>query len=213
MKCLITEQQLKTLLCESTISDPERLTRFSKVVWSIVKERRKSKDENNRRDLRWSIYHMLQIWSNVPVSYISKNVADAFIYLKPDVDPFELTRSARYMFGRKKGKASFLLFEHTTPIGYFCDRILESESLDEVYTKMKYYTGVCIVTRPEDDCLNENFKSERPGRWRNSYKICKIHPLDPKEYQQYKEQKIGKFGENEKQILTYLYKDFFKDYY
>jgi len=212
MKCLITESQLKKLIRESSINDPERLSLFSRVIWEIVRQFKKSSDENNT-SLYWTLSQTLYLWSKVPPSYVSKNVADAFIYLKPNKDPFELTSSARNIFGRKKGKPSFLLFEHTTPIGYFCDRILESSSLEEVHSKLKYYTGICIVTRPENDCLDTNFKSERPGRWRNSYKICKINPMDKKEFLQYKSQKLGKFTEEEKEIITYLYKDFFKDYY
>ena len=214
MKYIISENQLKFLIREEEISNPDRLKHFSNIVWRIVKEYHKTKSNIDiQTAIYWSLYRVITEWSKVPPSYISKNVADAFIYKKPNKDPFELTRSSRNIFGKKKGKPSFLLFEHTTPVSYFCDRLIESNSLDEVFTKLKYYTGIAIVTRAENDCLDRNFKSERPGRWRNSYQSCKIHPLSPKEYKEYKERKIGNFSEEEKEIISFLYDDFFKEYY
>ena len=82
--------------------------------------------------------------------------------------------------------------EHTTPVNIFINELLKCESLENVVRVMNEYTGVCLITREEDDFLNRSgFMSKRPDGWKVAYDACGIEVMDESEYNLYKTQKLN----------------------
>jgi hypothetical protein len=84
------------------------------------------------------------------------------------------SRRDRFACGKNDNGMSNLVFDFTTPIPEFFNQLLKCKSIDEVGYKMLDYSGVCWITRKENDILIEKFKSKRPNGWRQCYKECGI---------------------------------------
>lgn len=175
-----------------TIRDLRNDDSYERIFWLFISEIKNTEDAYSKRKLIESMYNVFQKWTDRPVQYISKEVADNFIEKKPNVDPFQLLHTDRYSLGKSSTKGSFLVWEHTMPISGFLKEFVKSNSIEEVREKMNSYSGICWVTRDEDGCLYRNkFHSKRPEGWRAAYSSCGIEPLTKSEYESYKQEKLN----------------------
>jgi len=82
--------------------------------------------------------------------------------------------TSRYVFDKNAAKAS-IVWEHTTPLNEFYQTLVKCKSQAEVELELTNYSGVCGITREEDNLLNKNkFRSNRPGGWAKCYDDCQI---------------------------------------
>tara|TARA_B110000008_G_C16975366_1_gene565649 strand:+ start:5547 stop:5774 length:228 start_codon:yes stop_codon:yes gene_type:complete len=71
-----------------------------------------------------------------------------------------------------------IVFEHSTPVNELIDTLIRLNTLENIKTALKNYSGVCWITREEDNLLNEyGFKNNRNGNWEKCYELCGIKPL------------------------------------
>lgn len=121
-----------------------------------------------KRIMKRSIYEFSDGYPN----HCSQAVWD--MCLKADINPFELVWKDRNVFDKIDGKSA-LLWEHTTPNGIFCQELYDCTSPTEIREKLANYSGVCWVTRAEDNKLNKlGYRSKRPGGWRKCYEEAGI---------------------------------------
>ena len=87
---------------------------------------------------------------------------------------FEMRWAHRNRCGKVNGKPA-LMWEHTTPNSVLCDKLLSCKNENEIIDELVSYSGVCWITREEDDMLNSaGYRSKRPGGWLNCYKSVGI---------------------------------------
>ena len=145
---------------------------FAPLIWTAVRQYNKSTDQYSKIKLKEALKDCLKKWSDQPVKMVSEKVFNmAKTY---NIDPFTLMWPKRNIFGKKDNK-SILVWEHTTPLNEFYQTLIKCKTLEEVKFELSNYSGVCWITREEDDALNKNkFRSNRPGGWQKCYEICKI---------------------------------------
>lgn len=80
----------------------------------------------------------------------------------------------RFYCGKDKKGRSKLVYEHTTPISELFIELCETKTQEEIEVKLSNYSGVCWITREEDDILTKKFRTKRPNGWRECYKECGI---------------------------------------
>jgi len=163
---------------------------FANVIYNYLSELKNNEGYSLSR-MKYALQYTIRIWSGKPQKIISKKVAEYFIKEFPTVNPFLVRWKQRKKYGMVGGK-SFLLFEHTTPIKVFLDSLNKSKSVEDVKNAMKAYTGICVITRDEDDCLNRGgFTSKRPDGWMQAYQSCGIEIMDESQFNAYKQQKLN----------------------
>jgi len=93
----------------------------------------------------------------------------------PHLDPFTITWHQKYLVGKDDKKRGMIVWEHTTPLNILLKELITKKSQEEVNECMNSYSGVCLITREEDDVLNENkMRTVRPGGWEECYALCGI---------------------------------------
>jgi hypothetical protein len=108
------------------------------------------------------------------VSCAAKSLADSFN--KKHGTAHDITKikySQRNIFGGTKGKPA-VMFDHTTPVDETVKKIIECNSLIEVENLMNATSEICIITRTEDENLNnkidgKKYKKERQNGWEKCY--------------------------------------------
>lgn len=127
-----------------------------------------------------ALNRLLRAWTDYPPKYVSKKAL--LLFEEAGKSPKDTSRKDSLMFGRveygkdgeRKGKSK-IVFEHTTPINEFIDHLLTLDSINQIKDAMNRYSGVCWVTREEDNLLNEKkCRSNRNGKWEKCYNDYKI---------------------------------------
>ena len=162
---------------------------FAQILWTTIQQYNQTNGYTQDR-IKWTIDREIRFWTDGRVSYISKKTADMFINKYPKENPFDIRYDIRKKYGMndlgKVKKSSFML-EHTTPVGEFIIDLLNSKSLEDVKNYMQNYSGVCVLTREEDNQLNKNgFRKKRKDGWKTAYNICDIDVMTEKEFMDYK---------------------------
>ncbi len=76
-----------------------------------------------------------------------------------------------------KGR-SWLVWEHTTPLKEFIEKLKMCKNEKEVRSVMNDYSGVYWISRAEDDALRAHgYSNKRPGGWRRCYNKCGIRVI------------------------------------
>ena len=162
---------------------------FAEILWVTIQQYNQSQGYTKDR-IKWTIDREVRFWTDGKASYISKTIADIFINKYPNENPFDIRYDNRKKYGMitlDKLKQSCFMLEHTTPVGEFIINLVNSKSLEDVKNNMKNYSGVCILTREEDNCLNKNgFRKKRNGAWKMAYDKCGIDVMTEKEFMDYK---------------------------
>jgi len=123
-----------------------------------------------------ALNRIIRAWTDYPPKYISINALKLF--KKANISPTNKTRKDYLILGRINNKSK-IVFEHTTPVNEFITRLLTCNLKDEIRDEMKNYSGVCWITRKEDDLLNKNkFRINRYGKWKECYEKCDIHIIN-----------------------------------
>jgi len=153
---------------------------FKPIIWAYIKEYNKAGDAHVKKKLKEGLKDTLKKWSDQKVKMISKSVYHRAQTKYPEIDPFELMWPQRNKMGKVKyeGKnpKSWLVWEHTTPLAELFETLIKCTSETDVSKTMKNYSGVCWISRKEDDLLNKNkYRSKRPGGWKKCYKECGIY--------------------------------------
>ena len=119
-------------------------------------------------------------WSNTPPIYISKKVAEHFIQNHPNINPFMVNHRPRNKYGIP------VILEHTTPVIELVNELLETNSIDEVFSVMNNNTPMSIISKEEHITLEKmGFEKCRPEGWVKTYKICDIDVLTENEYKKH----------------------------
>ena len=159
---------------------------YDNIFFIFINEYNKSKSFQ-KSNLKRAFQYAIREYTNKPHKLISKKVADHFISNFPTLSPFNVRYSNRKKFGTLDGGQGFLLFEHTTPVAFFLEALSKSKTLEEVKLAMKEYSGVCLLTREEDNCLNtKGYRQKRPQGWKLAYDSCDIQVMDENQYNSYK---------------------------
>lgn len=146
---------------------------FLPVIWSLVQAHNSSVNDFSKRKLKEALKDVIKKWTDQPVSMVSKKVME--LATENNKNPFDIMWPKRKIFGVDSDGKSLLLWEHTTPIGELYITLTECNTLDEVKSVMSNYSGVCWITRDEDNMLNSSgYRSKRPGGWLKCYEECGI---------------------------------------
>ena len=128
------------------------------------------------RNVKRALNRLLRAWTDYPANYVSENCLKMF--RKAKIDVASIDRRHTLILGRNKENKSKIVFEHSTPINDLIAVLINTNTLQDVNIVLKNYSGVCWITREEDDILNKNkFKNTRNGNWAKSYENCEIIPL------------------------------------
>jgi hypothetical protein len=164
---------------------------YANIFYVFITEYNKSKGFE-KSNLKRAFQYAIREYTNKPHKLISKKVADIFILKFPNSSPFNVRYSNRKKFGILDNNQGVLLFEHTTPVAFFLASLANSKTLEEVKQAMKEYSGVCLLTREEDDCLNtKGYRQKRPQGWKLAYESCNIQVMDESQFNTYKQQKLN----------------------
>jgi hypothetical protein len=80
--------------------------------------------------------------------------------------------------GRDEDGKTIMLWEHTTTNHETYQTFVKCQSQEELKEAMLNHTGVCWITREEDDRLNKSgFRSNREEGWQAVYEKCNINVI------------------------------------
>ena len=153
---------------------------FVPLIWAHVQQHQKAvrklgPKERTCKKIRESLNACILKWSDGPTSMISKKALEFFETRFPHIDPKKINWHQKYLLGKDDGKRGNLVWEHTTPVNLLLNDLLVASSRKEVEEILNNYSGVCLITRGEDDLLNANkMRTVRPGGWEKCYEACGI---------------------------------------
>jgi hypothetical protein len=157
---------------------------FAPVIFEIVKAI-KSSEENSktRKELKATLKVALQKYTNFETQMVSEKAYEYIVGLNNENhtyhNPFNLNFDQhRKKFGETIDKKNKIMWEHVIPISHTIE-YLEKEDryhlLEEILKYLKEYPGTCLITREEDDKLNEKHKTNRTDKtWKSIYKDLEI---------------------------------------
>mgnify|MGYP000011606431 FL=1 len=153
---------------------------FYPLIWAHVQQYQRcvikyGEKERITKKVKESLNGCVQKWSDLPATMASAKVIDFFNSEFPHLDPFTITWHQKYLVGKDDKKRGMIVWEHTTPLNILLKELITKKSQEEVNECMNSYSGVCLITREEDDVLNENkMRTVRPGGWEECYALCGI---------------------------------------
>lgn len=156
---------------------------FIPLIWSHIQQHRKAvkklgpKDRTCRK-VRESLNSCILKWSDGPSKMISRKALEFFKTRFPDIDPKKINWHQKYKLGKDDGKRGNIMWEHTTPVNLLINDLLSAKTKEEAMLILSNYSGVCLITREEDDVLNSNkMRTVRPGGWEKCYESCGIEVI------------------------------------
>lgn len=155
----------------------EHIKLFEPIIWLMVQQYNSTEVHHSKKKLKEALKDTLKKMTDWPVSLVSESVMD--LCYEKGINPFHLLWPQRNILGKHEGK-SMLVWEHTTPLSQFFETLVSCNSLAEVGIAIENYSGVCWVTREEDNRLNKNFKQKRPNGWQSAYQQCGINVVSQK---------------------------------
>jgi len=153
---------------------------FYPLIWTHVQQYQMcvikyGEKERITKKVKESLNGCVQKWSDLPATMASAKVIEFFDLKFPHLDPFTITWHQKYLVGKDDKKRGLIVWEHTTPLNILLKELITKQSQEEVNECMNSYSGVCLITREEDDTLNENkMRTVRPGGWEECYSSCGI---------------------------------------
>ena len=143
-------------------------------LWAINLHK-KATDDTDRSIARTLLRELVAKYSDRPPMMASKK-ALALAESK-NKNLFEMRWAHRNRCGKVNGKPA-LMWEHTTPNSTLCDKLMDCKTGEEIIKELMYYSGVCWITREEDDALNAaGYLTKRPEGWKNCYKSVGIEVI------------------------------------
>ena len=149
---------------------------FLPFIRSGVEQYLEADDQRAKRKLKEGIKTLIMKWTDRPVEMVSEEAMR--IAQSVGLDAFDLLWPQRNKAGRDTKGKSLLVWEHTTPVEeLFQQFVTDPENLEK---HMADYSGVCWISREENDKLDKKFRSKRPGGWRKVYDSLGIKVIDRK---------------------------------
>jgi hypothetical protein len=149
------------------------LESFYPIVCAFLNQYKNESNSKVKRKIKEALKDTIKKYTDHKVNMVSEQV---MIKCKEyGIDPFELYWTKRNIIGKVNGKSA-LVWEHTTPISILFNQLIEADT-SEIKSIMENYSGVCWITREEDDKLNQSgYRSNRPGGWLKCYEEC-VSPI------------------------------------
>lgn len=150
---------------------------WTHLIYSSIKLLKACNLNNHHyRNAKRALNRILRAWTDYPANYVSESCLKLFNCEK--IDFSNIDRRHTLILGRNKEGKSMIVFEHSTPVNELIATLMRLNTLENINTALKNYSGVCWITREEDNRLNEHgFKNNRNGNWEECYKLCGIKPL------------------------------------
>ena len=142
--------------------------------WAIELHRAAA-DDTDRSIARTLLRKLVAKYSDRPPKMASKKALA--LAMSQNKNLFEMRWAHRNRCGKVNGKPA-LMWEHTTPNSTLCDKLMDCKTEEEIIKELMNYSGVCWITREEDDALNAaGYLTKRPEGWRNCYKSVGIEVI------------------------------------
>lgn len=152
---------------------------FSKILFTLITEYtclEYKKDYLNQK-LKESAFQLIRKWTDLKDPILYSKAAIKLLKEHNQIPHYGLPLYSwkdRFACGKDDKGRSRLVYEHTTPISEFFYELIQCDSLEKVENKLANYSGVCWITREENDILTKKYKSKRPNGWEKCYKECGI---------------------------------------
>jgi len=161
---------------------------FARIIFTMVNEYHNAPDGFTKTQIKWSLQTTISCWSDKPYKMISKKIADHFIINHPTVNPFKLKWKTCKKYGVVGDRNQrYIVFEHTTPISMVINQVFSSKTFDEILNVLELYSGICLITRDEDNVLyDKGYGSNRTIGWVKAYNDCGIEVITESQYNEYK---------------------------
>jgi len=161
---------------------------FARIIKTMIDEWNTTSDQFTKTQIKWSLQHVLNHWSDKPYTKISQNIAEHFISNYPKVNPFRIRWSTCKKYGVVgTNNQRFIVFEHTTPISELMNQLFKTNEYNEVLKLLQDYSGICLITRDEDNMLySKGYGSDRVNGWFSAYSDCGIVVMNEDDYNTYK---------------------------
>lgn len=148
---------------------------YLRPIWAFVQQYQEAKQPFLRKKLKEALKRTIYKWTDLPPRFVSTEVLRLFEEQGIDKDPFTMIYPDRKTLGRDENGRTIMLWEHTTTNHETYQTFVKCQSIDELKQAMDNHTGVCWITREEDNRLNKNgFRSSREGGWQKAYEQCNI---------------------------------------
>jgi len=152
---------------------------FLPIMWAFVQSYNSTKTPFLKKKLKEALKRTIYKWTDLPPKYVSTEIIRLFKERGIEADPFNLTYPDRNILGRDDKGRTIMLWEHTTTNHETYQKFVDCVSIEELKDAMLNHTGVCWITREEDNLLNKSgFRSTRQDGWREAYANCGINVVE-----------------------------------
>jgi hypothetical protein len=158
---------------------------FAPVVWANLEAIRligsNKSDVKISQKLRNALNKTLRYWEEDHPKLISKK-AMAMITnhnnnikkgSKLELENFRYDKDRSKLGKNSKGELN-IAFEHTIPVDQLIEDLMKCKSLEGVKMILNESSGVCIITREENNNIPSKYKKQRLEGWRLCYAECGI---------------------------------------
>ena len=159
----------------NTVDHQEWNEQFLPIMWVFVKSYQASKNDFLKKKIKEALKRTIYKWTDLPPKYVSTEIIRLFEENGIEEDPFSLIYPDRTILGRDIDGKTIMLWEHTTTNHETYQSFVKCQSQSELEEVMLSHTGVCWITREEDNRLNKGgFRSSREAGWKETYAKCNI---------------------------------------
>ena len=131
-----------------------------------------------KKKIKEALKRTIYKWTDLPPKYVSTEIIRLFEENGIKEDPFSLIYPDRTILGRDIDGKTIMLWEHTTTNHETYQSFVKCQSQSELEKVMSSHTGVCWITREEDNRLNKGgFRSSREAGWKETYAKCDIQVI------------------------------------
>ena len=162
----------------NTVDHQEWNEQFLPIMWVFVKSYQASKNDFLKKKIKEALKRTIYKWTDLPPKYVSTEIIRLFEENGIKEDPFSLIYPDRTILGRDIDGKTIMLWEHTTTNHETYQSFVKCQSQSELEEVMLSHTGVCWITREEDNRLNKGgFRSSREAGWKETYAKCNIQVI------------------------------------
>ena len=162
----------------NTVDHQEWNEQFLPIMWVFVKSYQASKNDFLKKKIKEALKRTIYKWTDLPPKYVSTEIIRLFEENGIEEDPFSLIYPDRTILGRDIDGKTIMLWEHTTTNHETYQSFVKCQSQSELEEVMLSHTGVCWITREEDNRLNKGgFRSSREAGRKETYAKCNIQVI------------------------------------
>ena len=162
----------------NTVDHQEWNEQFLPIMWVFVKSYQASKNDFLKKKIKEALKRTIYKWTDLPPKYVSTEIIRLFEENGIEEDPFSLIYPDRTILGRDIDGKTIMLWEHTTTNHETYQSFVKCQSQSELEEVMLSHTGVCWITREEDNRLNKGgFRSSTEAGWKETYAKCNIQVI------------------------------------